>query len=192
MPKGTQDRSLLGLGCNEGLCVCVRSGEMMARQRTKAMAAALAEVLDGATMVVAANANGVTTRGLYKAMVQEGLPRRGRGRPITGRNPKPRDDLSRRKNRLQQAAHRGSRSSYKTDAENLGLLLLWEAAVLSEDQVAKALDIDRVTLRMMREGAMAEAMKMAEALVYETDLRRPSHNTPNVRAKRGQTAQGEA
>ena len=144
----------------------------MARQRTKAMAAALAEVLDGATMVGAAKANGVTTRGLYNAMVQEGVPRRGRGRPRTGRNPKPRDDLTRRKNRLQQAEHRGSRSSYKTDAENLGLLLLWEAEVLSEGQVAKALAIDRVTLRMMREGAMAEALKLAEALVPAPDLRR--------------------
>lgn len=63
-----------------------------------------------------------------------------------------------------------ARRSYKTDAENLGLLLLWEAEVLSEGQVAKALDIDRVTLRMMREGALAEALKLAEALVPAPDL----------------------
>lgn len=136
------------------------------------MTAALAEVLDGATMEGAARANGVTRRGLYNAMVQDGLTRPGRGRPATGRTPPQRDDVTRRKNRLQQAEHRGSRRSYKTDAENLGLLLLWEAEVLSEGQVAKALDIDRVTLRMMREGAMAEALKLAEALVPAPDLRR--------------------
>lgn len=85
-----------------------------------------------------------------------------------------------REARLAQAKHRSSRHSYKTDAENLGLLLLWEAEVLSEGQVAKALDIDRVTLRMMREGAMAEALKLAEALVPAPDLTRAGCNTPNV------------
>jgi DNA-binding phage protein len=52
-----------------------RSEETMARERTKAMAAALAEVLDGATMEGAAKAHGVTRRGLYNAMVQDGVPR---------------------------------------------------------------------------------------------------------------------
>ncbi len=115
-------------------------------------------------MADAAKANGVTTRGLRNALQQDGIPTPPRGRP-RGRKPKERTDLTRRKNRLAQAEHRNSRRSYKTDAENLGLLLLWEAEVLSEGQVAKALDIDRVTLRMMREGAMAEALKFAEVML---------------------------
>lgn len=73
--------------------------------------------------------------------------------------------------RLAQAKHRGSRRSYKTDAEDLGLLLLWEADVLSEGQVAAAFGIDRVTLRLMREGAMADALKLAEALIPPPDIR---------------------
>jgi len=85
-----------------------------------------------------------------------------------------------RQARLYQNKCRGDRRSYKTDAENLGLLLLWEAEVLSEGQVAKALDIDRVTLRMMREGALAEALKLAEALMPAPDLTRAGGNTPNV------------
>lgn len=145
----------------------------MAREykRSEAMVQAVTAVVAGARMVQAAAANGVTTRGLRNALQQDGIPTPPRGRP-RGRNPKVRDDLTRRKNRLAQAEHRGSRRSYKTDAENLGLLLLWEAEVLSEGQVAKAFGIDRVTLRMMREGAMAEALKLAEALIPPPDLRR--------------------
>ena len=77
-----------------------------------------------------------------------------------------------RQARLAQAKHRNSRRSYKTDAENLGLLLLWEAELLSEGQVAKALGTDRLTVRLMREGAMVEALKLAEALMPAPDLRR--------------------
>lgn len=140
-------------------------------KRSDAMALAVAAVAAGARMAEAAAANGVTTRGLRNALKQDGIPTPPRGRP-RGRKPKERTDLTRRKNRLQQAAHRSSKRSYKTDAENLGLLLLWEAEVLSEGQVAKALNIDRVTLRLMREGALAEALKLAEAMVPAPDLRR--------------------
>ena len=133
-------------------------------KRSEVMRQAVAAVAAGARMSEAAAANGVTTRGLANALKMDGIPRPPRGRP-RGRKLKVRDDLTRRKNRLAQAKHRGSRRSYKTDAENIGLLLLWEAEVLSEGQVATALDIDRVTLRMMREDAMAEALKLAEALV---------------------------
>ena len=90
-----------------------------------------------------------------------------------------------RQARLYQNKCRGDRRSYKTDAENLGLLLLWESEVLSEGQVAKALDIDRVTLRMMREGALADALKLAEALLPAPDLTRAGGNTPNVRIEPG-------
>lgn len=71
--------------------------------------------------------------------------------------------LQQRQARLYQAAHRGSRS-IKTELENVRLLLAWEAELLSEGQVATMLGIDRVTLRLMREAAIAEGMKLAEAL----------------------------
>jgi hypothetical protein len=152
----------------------------MARERTQAMTAALAAVISGATMEAAAQANGVTRRGLYNAMVQDGIPRPRRGRPATGKKPPKRNDLTRRKNRLQQAEHRGSRRSYKTDAENLCLLLLWEAGELSEGQVARALNTDRLTVRLIREGAMAEAMKFAEVML-------PPNGAGNRLARQGQS-----
>lgn len=69
--------------------------------------------------------------------------------------------------RLYQGNSRGDRRSYKTELENVQLLLAWESSGLSEGQVAKALNIDRVTLRMMREGAMAAGMTLAEELLGE-------------------------
>ena len=72
-----------------------------------------------------------------------------------------------RQARMYQAKSRGDLCSHKTKAENLGLLLLWEAEVLSEGQAARALDIDRVTLRLMREQAIAEAMWRFKDLVPE-------------------------
>lgn len=69
-----------------------------------------------------------------------------------------------RRDRLSQHKHRKSRRSYKTELENAQILLAWEAAQLSEGQVARILDIDRVSLRMMREGAIAEGMNIAAAL----------------------------
>ena len=133
-------------------------------KRSSRMTKAVAAVVAGARMSEAASAHGVTTRGLRNALKQDGVPTPPRGRP-RGRKPRQANAATRRRNRLYQAAHRESRRSYKTDAENLGLLLLWEAGELSEGQVARAFDIDRVTLRMMREGAMAEAMKFAEVLL---------------------------
>ena len=69
--------------------------------------------------------------------------------------------------RLYQGKSRGDRRSYKTELENLQLLLAWEAGDLSEGQVANMLDVDRVALRMMREGAIAAGMTLAEELVGE-------------------------
>jgi len=69
--------------------------------------------------------------------------------------------------RLYQGKSRCDRRSYKTELENLQLLLAWEAGDLSEGQVANMLDVDRVALRMMRDGAIAAGMTLAEELVGE-------------------------
>lgn len=70
----------------------------------------------------------------------------------------------RRASRLHQAKHRGSALSYKTELENLQLLLCWESEQLSEGQMARLLDIDRVSLRKMRTDAIDSGMKLAEQL----------------------------
>lgn len=69
-----------------------------------------------------------------------------------------------RKARVAQAAHRETRRSYKTELENLQLLLCWEAEQLSEGQMSALLDIDRVTIRKMRLDAIDAGMKLAEQL----------------------------
>lgn len=56
----------------------------------------------------------------------------------------------RRADRLAQQKHRGSRRSYVTEVENLQVLLAWEARALSEGQAARAIGVDRVTLRGMK------------------------------------------
>ena len=71
-----------------------------------------------------------------------------------------------RANRIAQAKGRGGRS-YKTEMENAYLLLAWEAELLSEGQVASILDLDRVTLRIMRENAIARGLQIAEGLTGE-------------------------
>ena len=75
--------------------------------------------------------------------------------------------------RLYQSKSRGDRRSYKTELENVQLLLAWEAGDLSEGQVAKILGVDRVSPRMIREGAVAAGMALAEELVA-------NRCTPNV------------
>jgi hypothetical protein len=69
-----------------------------------------------------------------------------------------------RQARLHQAKQRGSRRSYKTELENAQLLLAWEAARLSEGQMAAALGVDLLAVRKMRDAAIAEGMRLAEAL----------------------------
>lgn len=88
-----------------------------------------------------------------------------------------------RQSRLSQAKHRGAMRSYKTELENTQLILAWEATELSEGQISAILNIDRVTLRMMREGAIAAGMKIAESL---------SPAPPKPRAKRQQPKGGPA
>ena len=66
--------------------------------------------------------------------------------------------------RIAQAKHRGTKTSHKTELENLRLLLCWEAEQLSEGQLSKLLDVDRITLRKMRLDAIDAGMKLAEQL----------------------------
>lgn len=67
--------------------------------------------------------------------------------------------------RLYQGKSRGDRRSYKTELENVQLLLAWESGDLSEGQVSSMLGVDRVSLRMMREGAVAAGMALAGDLM---------------------------
>lgn len=66
--------------------------------------------------------------------------------------------------RIAQAKHRGTKASHKTELENLQLLLCWESTDLSEGQLSKLLDVDRITLRQMRLDAIDAGMKLAEQL----------------------------
>ena len=74
------------------------------------------------------------------------------------------NQVAQRKSRQHQAKHRGSARSYKTELENLQLLLCWEVDQLSEGQVVALLDIDRVTIRKMRLEAIDAGMRLADAL----------------------------
>lgn len=82
------------------------------------------------------------------------------------------DMKQRRQARIAQAKHRGTKASLKTELENLLLLLAWESEILSEGQVSKILDLDRVSIRKMRLAALDQATRLAEALLPPPDLRR--------------------
>jgi hypothetical protein len=69
--------------------------------------------------------------------------------------------------RIAQAKHRGTKQSHKTELENLLLILAWEAEILSEGQVSRILDADRVTIRQMRLDALDRATKLAESFYAE-------------------------
>lgn len=70
-----------------------------------------------------------------------------------------------RQDRIAQAKHRSTGVSHKTVAENNALLLAWEAAVLSEGQVSKALGVDRLEIRRMRAEAIQAGVNLADALL---------------------------
>ena len=73
------------------------------------------------------------------------------------------DDYTKRKRRYDRLAkqkERGSKRSYVTEIENLKIILAWEAGELSEGQAARAIQVDRVTLRDMR----IEAINSGEGL----------------------------
>jgi hypothetical protein len=69
-----------------------------------------------------------------------------------------------RQARAYQAAHRGSGRSYKTELENALLLLAWEAAELSEGQISRILDVDRLEIRKMRQEAIDAGMELAREI----------------------------
>lgn len=71
-----------------------------------------------------------------------------------------------RQARIAQAKHRGG-TSPKTGLENVLLLLAWESEGLSEGQMVSLFDLDRVTIRRMREAAIDRAMRLAESLLPE-------------------------
>jgi hypothetical protein len=74
------------------------------------------------------------------------------------------DTAIQRYNRIAQAKHRGSKRSHVTELEDALLILAWEAELLSEGQVSRLLDEDRVTLRLRREALLDRAARFAEAL----------------------------
>ena len=74
-----------------------------------------------------------------------------------------------RYNRIAQRKHRGSKTSPKTDLENAYILLAWLNADLSEGQASKALQVDRVTLREMRDVALAKGLCLFEKLYPRLD-----------------------
>lgn len=73
------------------------------------------------------------------------------------------DVLKKRRARFYQAKHRGS-TSRETELENALLILCWEGEQLSEGQLSKMLDLDRVSIRKMRHDFLDRGMKIAEAL----------------------------
>ncbi len=81
------------------------------------------------------------------------------------------DAKKQRQARIAQNKHRGSKRSYKTELETAQILLAWESEQLSEGQVSRALDLDRVTVRMLREGAILSGMTLCAALL-PVDTRR--------------------
>lgn len=70
------------------------------------------------------------------------------------------NDDKRRRDRLSQQRHRGSRRSFVTEIENLNVLVAWQVGTLSEGQAAKCIGTDRVSLREMRDAAIQAALTM--------------------------------
>lgn len=70
----------------------------------------------------------------------------------------------RRRDRLSQQRHRGGKHSPLTQAENASILLALEAGELTEGQAAKALGVDRVSCRLLREEAIGRGIALAAAL----------------------------
>jgi hypothetical protein len=67
-----------------------------------------------------------------------------------------------RLDRLAQQKHRGSKRSYVTEIENLKIILAWQSGNLSEGQAARALCMDRVSLRVMRDDAIKRGTDLVE------------------------------
>ena len=73
-------------------------------------------------------------------------------------------DAKRRYDRLAKAKERRSNRSYKTELENALLLLALESTDLSEGQVARAMGLDRLAVRVLRDAAVAAGVELAEGL----------------------------
>ena len=72
--------------------------------------------------------------------------------------------VKQRKDRSYQVKHRGSRRSYRTEAEDALILLAWEAGELSEGQASKALWVDRVTARDRKIAAIERGRVLGKTL----------------------------
>lgn len=70
-----------------------------------------------------------------------------------------------RYNRIAQQRHRAGRRSYKTELEDALVLVAWEAAELSEGQVAKILGCSRIEARDKRIAAIRQGRLIADALL---------------------------
>ena len=69
-----------------------------------------------------------------------------------------------RYNRLAKAKQRGSKKSYVTQFEDAKIILAWEAENLTEGQAAKALQMDRVSMRILREELINAGGSLAREL----------------------------
>jgi hypothetical protein len=87
--------------------------------------------------------------------------------------------LKQRTMRAYQAKHRGSKTSFKTQIENLQILLAWEAAELTEGQAARALNVCRIEAREMREKAIRAGEEIAGEIIamYRSKAARPATTT---------------
>lgn len=77
------------------------------------------------------------------------------------------DNIARRRYMREfQRQRRGSKRSYRTEIEDLHLILAWQSREISEIQVAKllGLETDRMALRRRRDQAVARGRDIADAL----------------------------
>lgn len=74
------------------------------------------------------------------------------------------EDVQSRKVREYKMKSRGDARSYKTDIEDLCILLSWLNGDLSEGQVSKALGLSRIQAREKMDAAIAYGGEFGEAL----------------------------
>lgn len=71
----------------------------------------------------------------------------------------------RRAMRGYQAKARGTRQSFATLYENALIVLAWERAELSEGQAAKALGLDRLSARILRDDLVLAGIRIGSELL---------------------------
>ena len=74
-----------------------------------------------------------------------------------------------RKYREYQAKSRGDRISYKTELENVQILLAYEASDLSEGQASNVLGVGRIEFRKMLSDARTAGYVLANELLGKGD-----------------------